>query len=94
MEIKQTLLNKFKELYKGKRLLAVQLNGFTHSVFFDSGTKNSSIEQEKATNYMGWGEKKNYPYMTERAHNLLSGFNHNSYQNNPEEIVYLRPEER
>jgi len=45
--MKKEMLAKFKELYKGKRLLAVQLNGFNHTIFYDNGKTDSEIDIER-----------------------------------------------
>lgn len=82
--MKSNLRMRFKEMYKNKRLLAIQLNGFTHTIFFDSG-KNSRIECLRFSHYMDADEKLKY---------IFSGVYHYCYKHNPKEIIYILPNER
>lgn len=87
----------FYELFDGYRLLAIQLNGFSHSAIVDKGNSSSRIERWEYTNYMGNAEKKAYGTdmnRDEKLSILFSGFNHLSYQHNAKEIVYINPNER
>lgn len=86
--MKKVLKERFEKLYPERRLLAIQLNGFSHSVFYDYGDATERIhvgrfshcdphqpilQVEKALFY----DVPNYPY-----------------QNNAVEYVYLMPEDR
>ena len=87
-ELKNTLQTKFNEVYKDKRLLAVHLNGFSHSVIFDNGTKKSEIEAESFSSYapeQSWSEK---------AKQMFKDIPHHSYQNNAKEIVFVDRDKR
>lgn len=88
MNRKQEIQKNFKEIYKGKRLLAVQLNGFSHKVFYDNGTKDSKVIVEE---YSPWikTERDN-----ENTKKLLQWYSTYEYKGNPKEIVYVNPEER
>lgn len=79
----------FKELYPGKRLLAIQLDGFSHRVIFDSGKLESAIESET---YSGCAPEL-YD-KDSRAAKLLGGTPHYCYQGNPEELIYVLPSDR
>jgi hypothetical protein len=86
--MKKHLEERFAELYPKKRLLAVQLNGFTHSVFYDNGRKNSDVQIDRMSFYapeQSWSEQ---------ALQLFEGISHNDYQNNAEEIVWVKPSDR
>lgn len=88
MSQKEQLKEKFHELYDNKRLLAIQLDGFNHRVFFDDGVKNSEIEIERHTSYAP--EQNKWPRATE----LLSSIPHHEHQNNAVEYLYVLPENR
>lgn len=80
-----TLKERFEKVFKGKRLLAIHLDGFSHSIFFDSGNKDSMIEREE---YSG------YTHNTKELEYVFQGIGHLSYQNNAKEIVYVYPNKR
>lgn len=82
---KKLFQKRFKELYPKKRLLAIQLNGFSHRVFYDDGKKNNDIQIEEYSAYTG-----NNGLVKE----LFKGFGHTFYQNNAEEIIYVMPNKR
>lgn len=83
--MKEKLQARFKEMYKDKRLLAVQLNGFTHSIFFDDGDANSKVECVHFSHYMDADEKLKY---------IFSDVYHYAYKHNPLELIYILPNER
>lgn len=89
MDLKQKLKEKFKQIYGEKyRLLAIQLNGFSHSVFYDEGTYNSRIHTERFSAYapeQKWDEK---------SQKLLGDIPHYMYQNNAKELLYVHPNKR
>jgi hypothetical protein len=87
-EIRSLLEERFHEVYKNKRLLAVQLNGFSHSVFYDNGDGEDNIMVDRVSFYapeIDFGSK---------SKKLFDGFGHGVYQNNPKEYVWITPEER
>lgn len=86
--MKKELLERFKNLYPGKRLLAVQLNGFTHKVFYDGGSSDASITVE---DFSPWTETQR---QTKESELLLGSFSTYAYKDNPKEIIYIKPEER
>jgi len=86
--MKIELQKKFNELYEGKRLLAVQLNGFTHKLFYDNGTSDSNVVVEEFSPWTSLDRQ------TDQSEALLKNFSTYTYKNNPVEIVYLNPEER
>lgn len=87
--MKKELLERFKNLYPGKRLLAVQLNGFSHKVFYDGGSSDASITVEE---FSPW--TSNFDRQTKQSELLLGSFSTYTYKGNPKEIVYIGPEER
>ncbi len=91
--MKNELKKKFEQIYGAKkRLLAIQLNGFTHTVFYDSGTKQSRMEVERATSYMSEAEQGNS--YQEKAARLFEGIPHYEYQGNAVEFLYIHPDNR
>lgn len=86
-ELKQELENRFKKLFEpNARLLAIQLNGFSHTVFYDFGKKEDNIELKDYSRYTSTFDDK--------LSKLFNGIPHYIYQGNPLEIVYVCPEER
>lgn len=86
MQTTKALLKKrFKELFPQYRLLAIQLNGFSHSVFYDEGSKHSPVETMEYSVYVPSGAKLS---------ELFNGFFNYAYQGNPKEYVYVLPTER
>jgi hypothetical protein len=95
--MKKEFEKRFYELFNGYRLLAIQLNGFSHSAIVDKGDSSSRIERWEFTNYMGYDEKKAYGKNMnhdKKLSILFDGFGHLSYQHNAKEIIYLNPNER
>jgi hypothetical protein len=90
--MKDTVSSLFSKVYQGKRLLAVQLNGFNHTIFYDTGNSDSKIMIERYSAYTDMGFKKAKEFF-----NTLSEFEtvyHEAYKRNPLEIVYVHPSER
>ena len=87
--MKTMLKKRFKASFpKGSRLLAIHLNGFSHSVIYDNGHKADKILQEEFSGCMpegSWGSG---------ASSLFAGIGHSQYQNNPVELLYVTPDER
>ena len=83
---RQEFQARFKELYPKKRLLAVQLNGFNHAVFFDD--KDSGITVERYSPY------SEVTGQTQQSKALFEGYPTYAYQGQPKDIVYVHPEER
>lgn len=86
--MKTELKKKFKLLYPNKRLLAIQLNGFSHKVFYDEGTAESHVQTDEFSGCMPEGNWKI------EATKLFNGIGHNSYQGNAKEYVYINPTQR
>lgn len=82
-DLKHALEVRFKKHFPNKRLLAVQLNGFSHKAYYDSGTAASKIECYEYSHYTHNDND-----------NMFTGIGHYSYQNNATEILYLKPNER
>jgi hypothetical protein len=82
---------RFGRMFPGKRLLAVQLNGFSHIVFYDGGSKNHEIERMSVNCAP---EQKTETVNCDRAKAFFLGYPHYCYQNNAKEICYVLPRER
>jgi hypothetical protein len=85
MTTKFELKKKFAEKFPTFRLLAIQLNGFSHKVFYDLGSHYSPVS------VLEWSA---YTDGKGALQELFDGFPHLSYQGNPIEYVYVRPEKR
>jgi hypothetical protein len=93
MTNKQTFKTRFKELFPELRLLAIQLNGFSHKAYFDNGNKQSGIQSYEFSNYLSVSEIDNHS-TNDKFKSLFSGYANFSYQNNAVEIVYITPDKR
>lgn len=82
----------FKDIYKGKRLLAIQLNGFSHKVFYDNGNDESDVFIEEHSSHLSECERNGR--FTKEAKALLQGFAHYMYQGNAKEIIFIQPDKR
>ena len=87
-ELKDSLKTKFEKAYPNKRLLAVHLNGFSHTVIFDSNTKDSEIEAESYSAYAPEQAR------SEKVKQVLQGIPHYPYQNNAEEVLFIGKNQR
>lgn len=90
--MKEKLLERFKELFTGKRLLAVQLDGFSHKIVYDDGSKDSAVKFIGYSSYSP--EQKTDDFNTDEAIQFFRDVPHHEYQNNADEIVYVQPSER
>lgn len=79
----------FKKVLPGKRLLAVSLDGFSHSAWYDSGKNTDKIEQLW---YSGCAPEN--PHNTLLSKALLGMYSHVYYQNDPFYHVWVRKEDR
>jgi hypothetical protein len=86
--MKQLLKDRFEKLYPNKRLLAIQLDGFSHTIYYDNGNAKDKIEIVRYSNYAP--EIKDLIPLGE----MFAGYPNNSYQGNPKEIIYVKPNER
>jgi hypothetical protein len=93
----------FQKHFPGKRLLALQLDGFSHYVVYDDGSKQSVPHYVEVSFCCSEGEWLGYCHDDEKraeakaARAFLKEIGHTShacYQNNATEIIYVRPEER
>ena len=84
--LKEFLQEQFDQVFGEQyRLLAVHLDGFSHAVIYDEGTKDSPIYRKSSSAYI---------VIDEEAFEMLGQIPHYSYQGNPEEIIYLTPLQR
>lgn len=86
--MKKELKELFKKLYPKKRLLAIQLNGFTHKVFYDNGRGTVGIQIEEYSQYVTCERE------TSQTKELLGNISHLAYKGDPLEIIYLAPDQR
>ena len=85
-EMKKEFKARFNQLFKNKRLLAIQLDGFTHRVIFNSG-RGSRIY---ALSYSAYTEID--PEFNDKLKELFSGYSHYAFKHNATELIYIKPE--
>jgi hypothetical protein len=91
--MKTALKKDFKAIYgDNKRLLAVQLNGFSHAVIYDNGRASSTIIIERYSPHLSSFERTGA--YTKQAEKLLNQFSTYQYKHNPKEIIYTMPNDR
>lgn len=100
----ELILNKFQKHFPDKRLLALQLNGFSHRVIYDDVPKTPKAHAIEVSFCMGTWEELEYTKaagknvrLQKLARDFLAeaGFaGHASYQGNPKEIIFVEPEDR
>jgi len=78
---------------KKARLLAIQLNGFNHTIFYDYGNTYDTVNILRFSHYTNMLED-NTPIEIQTATMLLSNFNHFERKHKPIEIVYVLPTQR
>lgn len=103
-EGRQRTLELFQKYFPGKRLLALQLDGFSHRVIYDDVPNTPKAHAIVVSFCMGqWEELEhvkaagNDVRLQKRARDFLAeaGFGgHASYQGNPKEIIFVEPEDR
>lgn len=97
-EIKKEFKERWNRLFPGKRLLAVQLNGFTHSIFYDEKSPRAKVvkgecKQLVYSGCMSNGEAKSYGMNEDNVVEFFKGYPNYQYQNNAIEIVYVMPKD-
>jgi len=97
------ILKSFEKLFPNKRLLAIQLDGFSHHVVYDDIPRDIKAHSLEISFYMGVAEESVYCRDPEKkallkaARQFLqdNGFAHHlDFQNNPMEIIFVDPEDR
>lgn len=86
--LKTYLKKRFKRYYPKKRLLAVQLDGFSHAVVYDDGTKTSAVKKDIFSHCMPEGK------FSIAASAFFAGIGNAGYQNNAREIIFVLPSDR
>lgn len=90
--MKREIKKAFKELYPEHRILAVQLDGFSHKVYFDAGSKDTPVQVEYYSPHLSTYERSRLD--TDRARALLEAYPTYAFKGNAQEILFLTPEER
>lgn len=92
--MEKILKKRFNEIYKGSTLYAVQLNGFSHTVFYKDKDNKKHIDtfsayspEQKCETYLAQGGIYR-SFNDEKAEALLSPYAHYEYQGNAKEIVF------
>ena len=87
-DMKTKLGKRFSTIYPKKRILAIHLDGFSHTVIFDSGKKDSEIESES---YSMYAPEQSWSI---NAKKLFADIPHHTYQNNAKELLYIEKKDR
>ena len=83
-ELKRQIKTDFLAIYgKDCKILAVQLNGFSHKVFYENKQGNTVIEE-----FSPWTTMQR---QTSESTKLLNKYSTYEYKGNPLEIVYVTP---
>lgn len=102
-KLAKELQERFQKEMPGKRLLAIHLDGFSHHLIYDSGTKDSQIRSVEVSFCVSEREELYYcrddsqKQRVSAARRFLreSGYGrHACYQNNAQEILLVDPTER
>ena len=86
MDTKQELKERFERLYKGCTLFCIQLDGFTHRVFYKD--PNGERQVERFSSCMSNEEANSYGMNKDRTRALFIGYSNYLYQNNAKELIY------
>lgn len=88
-ELKKIFKDRFNLYFKGCKLAAVQLDGFTHKIFYVNAdgkrgrlVYSGCMSQQEARGY-GWNDA--------RAVCFFAGFYNADFQGNAVELVYMKP---
>ena len=92
--MKKELKERFNTIYKGCTLFAVQLNGFSHKVFYKDKDNKKHIDgfsayspEQKCETYLSQGGIYR-SFNDEKAQALLSPYAHYEYQGHPIEFTF------
>ncbi len=88
-DLKSTFQKRFDQLYPNKRLLGVQLDGFSHKIYADDGTGEGQVE---VIRYIPQAPEQGY--ITPETTKFFEGHPNSKYQGNAKEIIYVRPDQR
>jgi hypothetical protein len=83
--MKTKLKERFEKLYPTKRLLAIQLNGFSHTIYCDNGKAKDKIEILQFSNYAP--ENETLIPLGE----MFYDYPNINYQGNAKELLYIHP---
>lgn len=98
------ILESFKKLFPDKRLLAIQLDSFSHRIIYDDIPKTPKAHAIEVSFCMGLWEELEHAKaagkdvrLQKLARDFLAenGFDHHlDYYNNATEIIFVDPEDR
>ena len=97
-EMKKEFRERWDRLFPNKRLLAVQLNGFTHTIFYDEKSPRAKVvkgecKQLVYSGCMSNAEARGYEMNDDKVIAFFAGYPNYAYQGNPVEIVYVMPKD-
>lgn len=88
--MREQLETRFNNLYKGCTLYCIQLNGFSHTVFYKDENNNRKIEGYSAYAPEQYDDFDDgiHGFNRDQCKALFVGIGHYRFQGNPEEIMY------
>lgn len=97
-EMKKLFRERWNTLFSGKRLLAVQLDGFSHTIFYDEKSPRAKVVKGEVNTMrysgcMSMGEAQSYGMNEPNVCKFFAGFANYQYQENPIEIVFVMPKD-
>lgn len=87
----ETFEQRFKEQFPNKRLLAIRLDGFSHTLFYDNPDQHSDGTEE---DYELLRHTTAPEQNTQEANKFFADVPHYVYQNNPWYHIWVRYHER
>jgi hypothetical protein len=91
--MKREFAKRFKKEFPKLRLLAVQLNGFSHRVICDDKKASTKPLYLEYSGYLSSSEISDKD-LNDKLSRIFLGVSHHAYQGNAQEIVYVQPHER
>lgn len=85
--LKKRIQDYLSEKGKNRRVLAVQLNGFTHTIFFDTNKKGSK-SAPGSIHILTYSDFMNND-LAEDLKTVFAGYPNYAYQNSAIEFVYI-----
>ena len=89
--MKDTVLQeRFERLYPGCKLFCIQLDGFSHTVYYKDKNNNRKIEGFSAYAPEQFDDFKDgiHGWNRDQCKALFMGYPHYAYQHNAQELIY------
>lgn len=87
-ELVDQIQKTFTQLMPKHRLLAAKLDGFSHTIYYDKGSKDDDV---KAASYSAYSPEQKFEVI---AAQVFKNIPHYNYQGNPATFIWIDPEDR